>query len=73
MIKWLKDKLDEKSEGQTGSEQTEGGEVSEGPNSFSQAETSTGGADSTYGTPDATPSTALGERDQDTPPIPGAT
>ena len=58
MIKWLKDKLDEKSEGQTGSEQTEGGEVSEGPNSFSQAETSTGGADSVYGTPDATPSTA---------------
>ena len=72
MIKWLKDKLDEKSEGQTGSEQTEGGEVSEGPNSFSQAETSTGGADSVYGTPDATPSTALGDRDLDTPPIPGA-
>ena len=70
MIKWLKDKLDEKSAGQDGSEQAEGGEVSEGPNSFSDAETSTGGADSVYGTPDATPSTALG--DGDTPPTPGA-
>ena len=49
------------------------GEVSQGPNSFSDAETSTGGADSTYGTPDATPSTALGERGLDTPDAPGAT
>lgn len=40
-----------------------GGEVSQGPNSFSNAETSTGGADSVNGTPDATPSVALGDRD----------
>ena len=40
-------------------------QVSEGPNSFSDAETSTGGADSTYGTPDATPSARLGD---DEPP-----
>jgi hypothetical protein len=69
MIKWLKDKDDE-TEGPGGSRQAEGGEVSEGPNSFGDAETSTGGADSVYGTPDATPSTALG--DGDTPPVPGA-
>ena len=40
-----------------------GGEVSQGPNSFGNAETSTGGADSVNGTPDATPSVALGDRD----------
>lgn len=38
-------------------------EVSQGPNSFGNSETSTGGADSVYGTPDATPSVALGDRD----------
>lgn len=37
-------------------------EVSQGPNSFSNSETSAGGADSVYGTPDATPSVALGDR-----------
>jgi hypothetical protein len=68
MIKWLKDKLD----GATGSKDSasEGGEVSQGPNSFGNAETANGGADSVYGTPDATPSTALG--DGDTPAAPGA-
>lgn len=39
----------------------DGGEVSEGPNSFSNTETSVGGADSVAGTPDATPSTRLGD------------
>jgi hypothetical protein len=69
MTKWLKDKLD----GGNGSEdsaKSEGGEVSQGPNSFSDAETATGGADSVHGTPDATPSTVLG--DGDTPAAPGA-
>ncbi|WP_375424604.1 hypothetical protein [uncultured Friedmanniella sp.] len=47
-----------------------GGEVSQGPNSFSDAETSAGGADSTYGTPDATPSARLG--DDDPPEAPAA-
>ena len=47
-----------------------GGETSQGPNSFENAETSIGGADSTYGTPDATPSVALGDRD--VPEAPGA-
>lgn len=46
------------------------GEVSQGPNSFGNAETSAGGADSVYGTPDATPSVALGDRD--VPEAPGA-
>ena len=69
MIKWLKDKLGggtpDHADGPAG------GEVSEGPNSFGDlGETSTGGADSVYGTPDATPSTVLG--DDDTPPVPGA-
>ena len=68
MFKWLKDKL-------AGSDASPiapgagGGEVSEGPNSFG-GETAVGGADSTFGTPDATPSVALGDRD--TPPAPGA-
>jgi hypothetical protein len=69
MIKWLKDKLDDATESQD-SPEPEGGEVSQGPNSFSDAETATGGADSTYGTPDATPSTVLG--DGETPAAPGA-
>ena len=69
MIKWLKDKLDDATESQDSAE-PEGGEVSQGPNSFSDAETSTGGADSTYGTPDATPSTVLG--DEEPPAAPGA-
>lgn len=47
-----------------------GGEVSQGPNSFSDAETSAGGADSTYGTPDATPSARLG--DDEPPAAPAA-
>jgi hypothetical protein len=47
-----------------------GGEVSEGPNSFSDAETSAGGADSVNGTPDATPSTRLG--DGEVPEAPAA-
>jgi hypothetical protein len=46
------------------------GQVSQGPNSFSDAETSTGGADSVYGTPDATPSTVLG--DGEVPEAPAA-
>ena len=40
-------------------EQPADGQVSQGPNSFDDAETSGGGADSVYGTPDATPSTAV--------------
>ena len=47
-----------------------GGEVSEGPNSFSSAETSEGGADAVPGTPDATPSARLG--DAEPPAAPGA-
>jgi hypothetical protein len=46
------------------------GEVSQGPNSFSDAETSVGGADSVNGTPDATPSTRLS--DEDPPEAPAA-
>lgn len=46
------------------------GQVSEGPNSFSDAETSGGGADATFGTPDATPSTRLG--DDEPPAAPAA-
>jgi hypothetical protein len=69
MIKWLKDKLDDATESGDGAG-PEGGEVSEGPNSFGNAETATGGADSVHGTPDATPSTVLG--DGDTPPAPAA-
>lgn len=46
------------------------GEISQGPNSFSDAETSAGGADSTYGTPDATPSARLG--DDEPPEAPAA-
>lgn len=46
------------------------GEVSEGPNSFGNAETALGGADSTFGTPDATPSTRLG--DEEPPAAPAA-
>lgn len=46
------------------------GEVSQGPNSFSNAETSGGGADSVNGTPDATPSTRLS--DEDPPAAPAA-
>ena len=51
-------------------EQPADGEVSQGPNSFDDVETSVGGADSVYGTPDATPSTALG--DGETPAAPAA-
>jgi len=69
MIKWLKDKLGDGATDDAG--EPAGGEVSEGPNGFGDlGETSTGGADSVYGTPDATPSTVLG--DADTPPTPGA-
>jgi len=69
MIKWLKDKLGGSADSEE-SPEPEGGQVSQGPNSFGDAETSTGGADSVYGTPDATPSTVLG--DEDTPPTPSA-
>jgi hypothetical protein len=69
MIKWLKDKLGDVTESEEATEPA-GGEVSEGPNSFSDAETSTGGADSVYGTPDATPSTVLG--DSEPPAAPAA-
>ena len=72
MFKWLKDRLGGSDASRSaGSGEAGGGEVSEGPNSFGDlGETSTGGADSTYGTPDATPSVALGDRE--TPPAPGA-
>ncbi len=73
MFKKLKDKLAGSDTSRSTAEGggSGGGEVSEGPNSFGDlGETSTGGADSTYGTPDATPSVALGDRD--TPPTPGA-
>jgi len=70
MFKWLKDRLGG-SDASRSTTATDGGEVSEGPNGFGDlGETSTGGADSTFGTPDATPSVALGDRD--TPPAPGA-
>jgi hypothetical protein len=62
MIKWLKDKL----QAATGPEEgdaSQGGQVSSGPSSFEQTETSVGGADSVPGTPDATPSSDLGEGD----------
>lgn len=52
------------------SEDEAGGQVSQGPNSFSDAETSVGGADSVAGTPDATPSVRLG--DDDPPEAAGA-
>jgi hypothetical protein len=69
MTKWLKDKLDGVAEPGDRAE-PEGGEISQGPNSFSDAETGAGGADSVHGTPDATPSTVLG--DDETPAAPGA-
>ena len=69
MIKWLKDKLGGSADSEE-SPEPEGGQVSQGPNSFGDAETSTGGADSVYGTPDARPSTVLG--DEDPPPTPSA-
>lgn len=70
MFKWLKDKFGG-SDASRSTAETDGGEVSQGPNSFGDlGETSTGGADSTFGTPDATPSVALGDRDA--PPTPGA-
>ena len=68
MFTWLKDKLAGSRTAPSAAE-PEGGEVSEGPNSFG-GETAVGGADSTFGTPDATPSVALGDRDN--PPAPGA-
>jgi hypothetical protein len=69
MTKWLKDKLGDGTESGDSAEPA-GGEVSQGPNSFSDAETAEGGADSVHGTPDATPSTVLG--DGETPAAPGA-
>jgi len=69
MTKWLKDKLDDATRSEDSAEPV-GGEVSQGPNSFSDAETAEGGADSVYGTPDATPSTVLG--DGETPAAPAA-
>lgn len=71
MIKWLKGKQDDAPQ-HTPDPEPAGGEVSQGPNSFDDAETSTGGADSVYGTPDATPSEALGERGLETPPTPAS-
>ena len=62
MRNWIKDKID----AVTGSGEgkgAQGGQVSSGPNSFEDAETSTGGADSVPGTPDATPSADLGQKD----------
>ncbi len=43
------------------SDMSEGGEVSSGPSSFDDSETSGGGADAVPGTPDATPSTKGGD------------
>ncbi len=43
------------------SDMSEGGEVSSGPSSFEDPETSGGGADAVPGTPDATPSTKGGD------------
>ena len=75
MIKWLKDKLEAATgtgggEASQGGQVSEGGQVSSGPSSFEQTETSVGGADSVPGTPDATPSSSLGE--DDTPRAAGA-
>lgn len=69
MIKWLKDKL-QAATGSGDGDGSEGGQVSSGPNSFEATETSVGGADSVPGTPDATPSSSLGE--DDTPRAAGA-
>ncbi|CAA9324915.1 MAG: hypothetical protein AVDCRST_MAG61-2543 [uncultured Friedmanniella sp.] len=69
MTKWLKDKL-ESATGTEEGQQAGGGQVSSGPNSFESTETSVGGADSVPGTPDATPSSDLGE--DDTPRAAGA-
>ena len=63
MSNWFKDKIDAVTD--SGGEVSEGGQVSSGPNSFEDAETSTGGADSVPGTPDATPSADLGQKDVD--------
>jgi hypothetical protein len=60
MNKWLKDKI-EKVTGSDDDAMSEGGQVSSGPSSFGDSETSGGGADAVPGTPDATPSVDLGE------------
>ncbi len=67
MSNWLKDKIDAVT-GSGSSEGSEGGQVSSGPSSFEQAETSTGGADSVPGTPDATPSADVGQKDVEREP-----
>jgi hypothetical protein len=64
MNNWIKDKLDAVT-GDSEGEKSEGGQVSSGPNSFGNTETSVGGADSVPGTPDATPSADLGQKDTD--------
>ncbi len=64
MIKKLKDKLAE-AVGSDQGEVSEGGQLSEGASGFGDAETSVGGADAVPGTPDATPSTSLGEEEVD--------
>ena len=64
MNNWIKDKLDAVT-GDSKGEVSEGGQVSSGPSSFENTETSVGGADSVPGTPDATPSADLGQKDTD--------
>lgn len=64
MNNWIKDKLDAVT-GDSKGESEGGGQVSSGPNSFENTETSVGGADSVPGTPDATPSADLGQKDTD--------
>ncbi|GAA1828254.1 hypothetical protein ACFFOM_14265 [Microlunatus capsulatus] len=63
MSNWFKDKIDAVTGSDDDGEGSGGGQVSSGPNSFENSETSVGGADSVPGTPDATPSADLGEKD----------
>ena len=67
MSNWFKDKLDAVT-GSGDGDASKGGQVSSGPNSFEDAETSVGGADTVAGTPDATPSVDLGENDTEREP-----
>ena len=64
MSNWFKDKIDAVTgDGDGDGDGAGGGQVSSGPNAFENAETAVGGADSVPGTPDATPSADLGQKD----------
>lgn len=63
MSNWIKDTIDAVTGSDDDRGASEGGQVSSGPSSFENSETSVGGADSVPGTPDATPSADLGQKD----------